>query len=253
MDLQEQRALDRANAVAARVKARARPWRAIIAFVLAIAAAVVSADAGGAFTSWFESGFVVRKIITLSTAAAFCLFAVVAVIGLAAKARDVLQPRVGKAHAAVVRYTVLLVGGVASLIAALALFKVPVGQLILGGAVTTILIGIAAQQSLGNIFAGIVLLLSRPFAVGDSILIRSGSLGGPIEGTVTEIGISYVRIDTGDTVLNLPNSQMLAAGVGHARRRLTGPDRPPAQEQTPAAAQEMPVPPDGPPLSPPGV
>lgn len=254
MDLQEQHALDLANQVAAKVKERARPWRAIIALVLAVAAAVISAEAGAAFTSWFGPGFVGSKIVTASTAAAFCLFAVVAVIGLAAKTRDILQPRTGSAHAAVVRYTIMLVGGMTTLIIALALFKVPVGQLILGGAVTTILIGIAAQQSLGNIFAGIVLLLSRPFAVGDSILVRSGALGGEIHGTVTEIGITYVRLDTGDGVMHLPNSQMLAAGVGHVRPPLPDPDGPlsPRQE-TPTLPQGMPAPPQGPPISPPGV
>ncbi len=255
MDLQEQSALDLANHVAAKVKERARPWRAIISLALAIAAAGISAEAGSAFTNWFGPGFVVHKIVTASAAAAFCLFAVMAVIGLAAKAREVLQPRTGSAHAAVVRYTTMLVGGMTTLIIALALFKVPVGQLILGGAVTTILIGIAAQQSLGNIFAGIVLLLSRPFAVGDSILVRSGALGGPIQGTVTEIGITYVRLDTSDGVMHLPNSQMLAAGVGHVRPPVPGPDGSPGppRQETPTLPEGMPARPQGPPISPPGV
>ena len=68
----------------------------------------------------------------------------------------------------------VLAGAILTFVIALALFKVPVGQLIVGGALTTILIGIAAQQSLGNIFAGLVLLLSRPFNVGEAIQLRSG-------------------------------------------------------------------------------
>ena len=76
------------------------------------------------------------------------------------------------------------------------------------------LLGIAGQQSMANLFAGIVLLVSRPFNVGERIRVRSGAMGGVMEGTVTEIGLTYVRLDTGDGVLALPNSQVLAAAVG---------------------------------------
>jgi hypothetical protein len=50
--------------------------------------------------------------------------------------------------------------------------------------------------------------------VGDLIRLRSGALGGQLEGRVTEIGITYLRLDTGDGILNLPNAQVLAAAVG---------------------------------------
>ena len=46
--------------------------------------------------------------------------------------------------------------------------------------------------------AGLVLLLSRPFSVGEAIQLRSGAMGGLIEGTVTEIGITYLRLDSAD-------------------------------------------------------
>ena len=59
----------------------------------------------------------------------------------------------------------------------------------------------------------LLLLLSRPFQVGDVILVRSGALGGQLEGAVTEIGITYLRLDTGDNLMSLPNSQVLAAAV----------------------------------------
>ena len=84
----------------------------------------------------------------------------------------------------------------------------------LGGALTAVLLGIAGQQTMANLFAGIVLLLSRPFNVGERVRVRSGAMGGIFDGLVTEIGITYVRLDTGDGVLALPNSQMLAAAVG---------------------------------------
>lgn len=71
-------------------------------------------------------------------------------------------------------------------------------QLLLGGAVTGVIVGIAAQQSLGNVFAGLVLILSRPFDVGDLIAVRSGALGGQLEGRVVEMGLVYVTLDSDD-------------------------------------------------------
>lgn len=227
VELPDASALELANQVAAKVKRHARPWRAIIAFVLAVGAASVSAVQHVGIRNVFETTrrvhhpnlapSVASRIIWLIATVAFIVFAVVAVVEIAAKARQFLSPRTGSAHAAVVRYTIMLIGAVIIFVSILALLKIPVTQLLVGGAVTTIFIGIAAQQSLGNVFAGLVLVFSRPFQVGDVILLRSGSLGGQLTGTVTQIGLTYLRLDTGDGVMHLPNSQVLAAGVGHIR------------------------------------
>jgi small-conductance mechanosensitive channel len=129
-----------------------------------------------------------------------------------------MQPVTGRAHAAVVRYTIVLVGSIAVLFITLGLLDVPIDQLLVGGAVTSIILGIAAQQSLGNVFSGLVLLLSHPFGVGDAVSFRSGAFSGEIEGIVTEIGITYVRIETAEGNIRLPNSQVLASAVGPAHQ-----------------------------------
>jgi hypothetical protein len=220
VDLHEKRQLDlaahmaRVNHQVARAKEQAKPWRSIIALVLAIVVAVVAAEADKGFQYWTGHGHYVYKVVAAASIAAFCLLTAVAVVGLAGKAREVLTPAVGSSHAGIVRYAILLAGGVTGLVVAMSLLKVPIGQLLVGGAVTTILLGIAGQQSLSNIFAGLVLLLSRPFTVGDYIRLKSGALGGVTEGLVTEIGITYLRLETEDGSLNLPNSQVLAAAVG---------------------------------------
>jgi small-conductance mechanosensitive channel len=212
VDLQEKRQHDLARQMT-KVKRRTRPWRAIIAAILAVLAAAVRYQAPR-FIADAGYGRVASDIVTLAAAGGFCLFGLIAIAGLAGKAREVLQPVIGTDHAAVIRYAILLIAGTAVLILTLDMSGVPVNQLILGGAVTGILIGIAGQQSLSNVFAGIVLLLSRPFGVGDAIRLRSGALGGQMEGTVTEIGITYLRLETPDGVLHVPNSQVLAAAAG---------------------------------------
>jgi small-conductance mechanosensitive channel len=200
--------------VARVVKEKTRPWWSIISLILAIAAAITSAWAHSSFEFYFRSDQVPYQIIAAASAAAFCVFGSIATYGLSRKARSVLEPRVGTAHAAVVGYFLLLIGGFATLAITLALFHFPIRELLLGGALTSVFVGIAAQQALSNVFAGMVLLLARPFRVGDAILLRAGALSGELAGTVTEIGITYLRLDTGGSVMSVPNSQVLNAVVG---------------------------------------
>ena len=202
------------SAQVAKVKAKTRPWKAIIALVFAIAAAVTSEWKRREFIDYFGSAAVPSQIIAAATAVAFCVFGSIATYGLSSKAGAVLEPRIGLSHAAIVRYALLLIGGFTTLIVTLILFDVPVGQLVLGGALTSVFVGIAAQQALSNVFAGIVLLLAHPFRVGDTIRLRAGALGGQLDGTVTEIGITYVRLDAGGSIMSVPNSQVLNAVVG---------------------------------------
>jgi small-conductance mechanosensitive channel len=254
VDLQEKRQLELTKL--ASVKARTRPWRAIIFTVLAVAAAVVSYAFGRHLKTLFEPGHLANSLAATAAAIAFLIFATIAVVSLASGARQALQSVTGSAHAAVVRYTIVLIGIILAISITLALLKIPVGQLLVGGAFATILITIAGQQSLSNIFAGMVLLLSRPFMVGDMIWLRAGALGGQLEGTVTEIGITYLRLDTSDGVISLPNSQVLAAAVSR-RAPATQPDSsapatqpdpsaPPTQPDSPAPATQADAPgPDG--------
>jgi hypothetical protein len=202
------------SAQVAMVRAKTRPWKSIIALVLAIGAAAASGWAHSDFQHFFKNTAVVHQIVSAATAVAFCVFASAATIGLSGKARSVLEPVMGTGHAAVVRYALVLIGAVTTLLVTLALFGIPIGQLLLGGALTSVFVGIAAQQALSNVFAGLVLLLAHPFRVGDAIRMRAGALSGEIDGTVSEIGITYVRLSTADGVISIPNSQVLNAVVG---------------------------------------
>jgi Mechanosensitive ion channel len=221
VDLQERHQLDAARLQVAKVKARTRPWRYIFAIVLALVAAAVSVEARSALAA--NSGSVLTPLgksgntaLSYGSAVAFCLLAGAGTIGLGNKAREVLERTVGSAHAAVVRFAVIVVGGLLTIVITLELLNIAITQLLVGGALTGVVVGIAAQQSLANIFAGIVLLMARPFRVGDQVGIRSGALSGLIEGTVTEISITYVSLHTPKGPVHVPNSQVLAAAVGPA-------------------------------------
>ncbi|HZR49169.1 MAG TPA: mechanosensitive ion channel domain-containing protein [Streptosporangiaceae bacterium] len=198
------------------VRRKTRPWKAIIALLLAIVAAVVAYDARERLGFFHGKGIsdLARHLVWPGSAIAFCALGSMATYGLAGKARQILEPRVGTSHAAITRYALLIIGAFTTLVVTLELFGVPIGQLVLGGALTSVFVGIAAQQALSNVFAGLVLLFARPFRVGDTIRLRAGALGGQIEGTVADIGITYVRLDSGGSIIAIPNSQVLNAVVG---------------------------------------
>ncbi len=206
-----------------KVRARARPWASIIALAIAIAAGI----AAEALSPHFDQHL--RTIILASGAAVFGVFGVAGAVGLSSKARNLLQPLIGQAHAGVVRYVLVLVGVFAILVFALLIGQVPVSQLLVSGAVVGVLVGIAAQQSLANLFAGLVLLFARPFRVGDHCRFRAGVLSGQIEGIVIDVSLTYVRLETDEGNVLIPNAQALAAAV------LLLPDEP-AGEGTPPAS-----------------
>lgn len=196
-----------------RVKRKTRPWKSIIALILAIAAAVISHQANRNPPTFPTTSQLTDHIVAYGTAVLFGVLGAMATYGLAGQSRQILEPRAGTAHSAVVSYAFLIVGAFATLAITLDLFDVPVGQLVLGGALTSVFVGIAAQQALGNVFAGLVLMFARPFRVGDAIRLRAGALGGTIDGTVVDIGITYVRVDADGTVMSVPNGQVLNAVV----------------------------------------
>ena len=150
-------------------------------------------------------------------------FGVVAVRTTANEVARLVRPRGGLSVAGGLRLLITLVGYVLVLITVLGLLSVPVDRLLLSGAITGVIVGIAAQQSLANAFAGLVLLLSRPFAVGDYITLYSGALGGPYQGTVTAITMTYTVMETAQGRLSFPNSGVLAAATG-PRPRPPAPD-----------------------------
>jgi len=78
----------------------------------------------------------------------------------------------------------------------------------LGGAV----IGFASSRSIGNFIAGLYILISRPFRVGDYIRVDG------IEGVVKEITINYTKILTpANTTVLMNNQEILGRNVVNFR------------------------------------
>jgi small-conductance mechanosensitive channel len=234
------------SAQVARVKRRTRPWKSIIALLLAIAAAIISRTAYADSHALWTASHSIDQVVWAVANVAFLVFASIATYGLAGKSRQLLEPKAGTSHSAVVRYAILIIGALTTLVTTLWLFRVPLGQLLLSGALTSVFVGIAAQQALSNVFAGMVLVFARPFVVGEAIRLRAGALGGTLDGIVTEIGITYVRLDTDGSVVAIPNSQVLNAVIGPIPPGKEDASPVPAPAEAPAVADGKSGTPGGP-------
>jgi len=85
--------------------------------------------------------------------------------------------------------------------------------LAVGGAFTAVIFGLAAQQTLGNLIAGTVLLSARPFRVGDRVRLQGGPLAGNVEGVVSSLGLLYTIFASGEDSIMVPNSVVLNVAV----------------------------------------
>ena len=85
--------------------------------------------------------------------------------------------------------------------------------LAVGGAFTAIVLGLAAQQTIANLFAGLVLLSTRPFRVGERVRLVGGALAGEQEGIVGSLGLFYTTLVSGADRIMVPNNVVLTLAV----------------------------------------
>ncbi len=185
----------------------------------ALGAAATVSLVGGVHSANLE-----HRMIALGACLVFGLAGTVAVRSVSAELATVVVPRGGMGAAGVVRLLTAVIGYLVVAIVLLGLLAVPVGHLVLSGAITGVILGIAAQQSLANLFAGLLLLVSRPFGIGEWIVVNSGALGGTYYGQVRSIGLVYSTINTDAGPLNLPNAALMSAATGPRPAPAPAPD-----------------------------
>jgi small-conductance mechanosensitive channel len=120
-------------------------------------------------------------------------------------------------------------------------FRVDGAILLLGGSVGGIVLGFAAQKTVENVFAGLLILISRNIEIGDRIRLVSSTLPQTAltfpsykfysydyliqgySGVVEGIGIFFtkVRLDSG-LIITIPNSIFLSSGVVNITKTKTG-------------------------------
>jgi small-conductance mechanosensitive channel len=124
-----------------------------------------------------------------------------------------LYRRLDPATAGTTGFVVRLLATATVVILALRIAGVTASTLAVGGAFTAVLLGLAAQQAMGGVFAGIVLQSTRPFRVGERVRLVGGALAGSLEGTVSSLGLFYTTLSQGADRLLVPNNVLLGLVV----------------------------------------
>jgi len=77
--------------------------------------------------------------------------------------------------------------------------------LLAGASIASVVIGLAAQSTLGNLIAGVSITIYRPFRLGDTLQVTAPT--GTETGSVEAISLGYTTLRTGDgRLVVLPNS-----------------------------------------------
>ncbi len=185
--------------------------RSLLAAFVAVAALVVGYRLGGVDARGGRD-----RALTVACAVVFGVAGVLATRSAARSAGRRAEVRAGPTAGTALRLACLIVGYLLVVLAALDLAGIALGHLLAGGALLAAVIGIAAQQVLGNLFAGLVLLFARPYAPGERIRVRAGAINGPHDGVVVSMDLLYTRLLTADGPMSIPNAVLLAAAVGPA-------------------------------------
>src|SRR3954453_14014016 len=121
--------------------------------------------------------------------------------------------RLDPGTAGTVGFLIRLATIIAAMLVALRIAGLRPRELAVGGAFTAVIFGLAAQQTLGNLFAGTVLLSARPFRVGDRVRFQGGGLAGNVEGVVSSLGLLYTVLTDGEDEIMVPNSVVLNVAI----------------------------------------
>jgi small conductance mechanosensitive channel len=121
--------------------------------------------------------------------------------------------RMDPGTAGTVGFLIRLVFATFATLAALRVAGLTNQSLVPAAAATAVILGLAAQQTLGNLFAGVVLLSARPFVVGDRVRLQGGDLAGEMEGTVSSLGLLHTVLSNGEDSILVPNRSVLNVAI----------------------------------------
>ena len=101
-----------------------------------------------------------------------------------------------------------------AMIIALDVMGINVMPFIAGAGVMGVAVGFAAKDTLSNLIAGILLIIDRPFEIGDRIEVWSAPAGSASWGDVIDIGLRATKIKTTDNiVVIIPNNEIMTRDI----------------------------------------
>jgi small-conductance mechanosensitive channel len=145
--------------------------------------------------------------------------AVIVVTAIVAKLVDARMAKRELDPVAATRYRVLrrsvvaaiVVVGILSALLAIPPVRAVAGAVLGSAAVIGLVVGLAAQSTLANFIAGILIAFTQPVRIGDTVEVDGAA------GVVEEIGLSYTFIRLSDrTRLVIPNAKLAADTIRNA-------------------------------------
>jgi small-conductance mechanosensitive channel len=122
------------------------------------------------------------------------------------KVDDVILDLLNKFSGAIIYATAVIL--------ALDVLGMNVMPFIAGAGVAGIAIGFAAKDTLSNLIAGVLLIIDRPFEIGDRIEVWSAPAGSATWGDVIDIGLRATKIKTTDhIIIIIPNNEIMKRDI----------------------------------------
>ena len=147
------------------------------------------------------------------------------VIVAAAVIAKVVERRMGRREltpAAATRYQILrrsifmtiLFVGILSALLVIPQVRAVAGAILASGAILGLVLGFAAQRTIGNFIAGLLIAFTQPVRLGDEVQL------GDDHGVVEEIGLTYTWVRTPDNdQLVIPNEKLVSETVRNSTIR----------------------------------
>jgi small-conductance mechanosensitive channel len=150
---------------------------------------------------------------------------VIVIAGVTAKLVDRRMSRRGLTPAAATRYrilrrsifTVIVFVGILSALLVIPQVRAVAAAILASSAVLGIVVGFAAQKTIGNFIAGLLIAFTQPVRLGDDVEIAGE------RGVVEEIGLTYTWVRTpANDQLVIPNEKLVSDIVRNATIRSPG-------------------------------
>jgi small conductance mechanosensitive channel len=151
--------------------------------------------------------------VRIATVAALVILGLALARNLGRSMGPALYRRLDPGAAGTVGFLVRLLTMGAIVIVALRVAGLDPRAVAVGGVFTAVIIGLAAQQTIGNLFAGTVLLGTRPFRVGERVKLVGGVLAGQVDGIVGQLGLFYTTLISGADRIMVPNAVVIQCAV----------------------------------------
>ena len=166
-------------------------------------------------TFWQDNGEWISAAITMLVAVGIAIGIDRLVIGRGARVAEAVSEtgmsRVAKTRLRLIRrlvfVVIVLIGAAIALSQFDKLSKLATG-LLASSAVIGLILGFAAQRVLANPLAGVMLAITQPIRIGDSIEIDD------VAGRVDDVSLSHTFIDTGDgRLMVVPNEHLVSSVI----------------------------------------